>query len=66
MPSRKAEELRNLSEEDLKNRLKELRSELFSVNTKIALGSLEKVHRRRQLRRGIARVLSVMKTRGGA
>lgn len=64
MPSRRAEELRELSREELERRLKELRAELFVTNTKSALGSLEKVHRRRQIRRDIGRILTIMRERG--
>ncbi|RLG42432.1 MAG: 50S ribosomal protein L29 [Thermoproteota archaeon] len=60
----KAEELRSLSKEELEARLRELREELFSLNTKSALGTLEKTHRRREVRREIARVLTIMREKG--
>ncbi len=64
MPKMKAEELRNLSKEDLERRLRELREQLFSLNTKSSLGTLEKTHMRKEIRREIARILTVMRERG--
>ncbi len=64
MPKMKAEELRNLSKEELETRLKELREQLFSLNTKSALGTLEKTHMRKEIKREIARVLTIMREKG--
>jgi len=64
MPKMKADELRELSEEELEKRLKELREQLFSLNTKSALGTLEKTHKRKEIRREIARILTIMRERG--
>ncbi len=64
MPKMKAEELRNLSREELEARLRELREQLFSLNTKSALGTLEKTHMRKEIRREVARILTIMRERG--
>ncbi len=59
------EELRTLSEEELRNRLSELRREYFDLQAKLAAGAPpEQVHKFKLVRRQIARVLTVMRERG--
>ncbi len=64
MSRMKAEELRNLSKEELESKLRELKEQLFSLNTKAALGTLEKTHTRKEIKREIARILTIMREKG--
>jgi large subunit ribosomal protein L29 len=57
----KARELRNLSPEELKDRLKELRKQLMELNFKKRTAHVEKPHFFRRIRRDIAKILTVMK-----
>lgn len=59
----KARELRDLSREDLKRKLDELKTELFNLRFQKAVGQLGNPMRIRQVRRDIARVLTVMRER---
>ena len=58
----KINELKTLSEENLKNKLSELKKELIILNSKRARGStLEKPALIRNTRRTIARILTISK-----
>ncbi len=57
----KASELRNLSEGELHTKLKECRKELFNIRFQHATGQLEKTHRLSELRKDIARILTVLR-----
>lgn len=57
----KAQELRNLSRQELREKLKDLKKSLFEIRTQAATGRVEKVSRIRQTRRDIARILTVMR-----
>ena len=59
----KASELRQLSAEDLIQKEKALKKELFDLNVKKRLGGLEKTARIRSLRRDIARIFTVLRER---
>ncbi len=54
----KASELRELSEEQLADRLRELREELFNLRFQYATRQLTNTARIREVRRDIARVLT--------
>jgi len=54
----KASELRELSEEQLAERLRELREELFNLRFQYATRQLTNTARIREVRRDIARVLT--------
>ena len=54
----KASELRELSEEQLADRLRELREELFNLRFQYATRQLTNTSRIREVRRDIARVLT--------
>ncbi len=56
----KVEELRNKSAQELQDELLALRKEQFSLRMQIATGQLTQTHRMQQVRRGIARVKTVM------
>ena len=52
----KAPELRNLSDEELQTKAKELEEELFNLRFQLATGQIENVARIRTVRRDIARL----------
>jgi len=61
MPILRISEIRNMSQEDRKKRLTELRAELVRLRTMAkAGGALDDPCRIRELRKAIARILTVM------
>jgi len=61
MPILRVSEIRKMSDEERRRRLSELRAELMRAKTMVkAGGSLENPSRIRELRRTIARILTVM------
>jgi large subunit ribosomal protein L29 len=54
-------QIRELSVEEREAKLREWREELFRLRFQSASGQLEKPHRIRELKRDIARLLTVMK-----
>ena len=56
----KATELRELSKEQLEAKLKELKSELFTLRFQHAINQLENPHKLVDVKRDIARVMTVM------
>jgi len=59
----KAAELRDLSDEELRGRLRELQEELFNLRFQLATGQIENVSRIRTVRRDIARLKTVQQQR---
>jgi large subunit ribosomal protein L29 len=59
----KAKDLRELSDEDLADRLKDTRQELFNLRFQAATGALENVARLALAKREIARILTVQNER---
>ncbi len=59
----KAEEIRNLSDADLKARVEELQEEQFRLRFRSATETLEQPLRLRTVRRDIARLLTVVRER---
>ncbi|REF37330.1 50S ribosomal protein L29 [Thermasporomyces composti] len=59
----KATELRNLGEEELAEKLREAKEELFNLRFQAATGQLENHGRLRAVRRDIARIYTVMRER---
>jgi len=57
----KISEIRNLSVEDLKNKLKDLKSELFNLRFQLAVNHLENPMRIKAVRKDIARVQTVIR-----
>ncbi len=57
----KASELRKLSEGELQKKLREFRKELFNLRFQHATGQLEKTHRLSEVKRDIARILTVLR-----
>ncbi|MFC0081645.1 50S ribosomal protein L29 [Aciditerrimonas ferrireducens] len=59
----RADELRTLDDEELEGRLAELRRELLNLRFQLATGQLDNVARIGQVRRDVARVLTVLRER---
>ncbi|WP_376789515.1 50S ribosomal protein L29 [Thermoflexus sp.] len=57
------EEIRNWSDEELRNRLEQIRRELFNLRIQWVMGQLKDVNRIRALRKDIARMLTIMRER---
>ncbi len=57
----KATELRNLSVEELEAKVAELKKELFNLRFQSAVNQLENPHRITEVKRDIARVLTVIR-----
>ncbi|GBD09610.1 50S ribosomal protein L29 [Candidatus Thermoflexus japonica] len=57
------EEIRNWSDEELRNRLEQIRRELFNLRIQWAMNQLKDVNRIRALRKDIARILTIMRER---
>jgi large subunit ribosomal protein L29 len=59
----KATELRELSDDELRGRLRELQEELFNLRFQLATGQIENVGRIRTVRRDIARLKTLQQQR---
>jgi large subunit ribosomal protein L29 len=59
----KAAELRDLADEELREKLRELQEELFNLRFQLATGQIENVGRIRTVRRDIARMHTVLRQR---
>lgn len=59
----KAKDLVELGDDELAQRLKQSREELFNLRFQHAAGQLENTSRLREVRRDIARILTVQSTR---
>jgi len=57
----KASELRQYSLQELRQKLEELKKQLFELNFQRQMGNVQKPHLFRAVKRDIARVLTVMK-----
>lgn len=60
MPSAKAQELRNLSAAELRQRIEEARRELFNLRLQLAMRQLENYKRIKEVRHDIARMLTIL------
>jgi large subunit ribosomal protein L29 len=60
VPSAKAQELRNLSVAELRQRLEEARRELFNLRLQLAMRQLENYKRIKEVRHDIARMLTIL------
>ena len=58
-----AKELRNLTPEELKQKLTSLKEELFSLTATRYTAKLEKPHRIGQIRKDVARILTISRER---
>jgi large subunit ribosomal protein L29 len=59
----KAAEVRGLSDDELRGRLRELQEELFNLRFQLATGQIENVGRIRSVRRDIARLKTIQQQR---
>ena len=59
----RAEELRELSDVELDEKLEEFKSDLFNLRFELATGQLDNYKRLRNTRRDIARVMTVQRER---
>ncbi len=59
----KARELRNLSDEELKAKLRESKEELFNLRFQSATGQLDNTSRIREVKRDIARIFTILRER---
>jgi large subunit ribosomal protein L29 len=59
----KVKEVRELSSQELEDKMKELKEELFNLRFQMATGQLDNVMRIQEVRRGIARVKTVLRER---
>lgn len=59
----KATEIRNLSDQDLAQKLNDLKQELFNLRFQNATGQLENVHAIGEVKKDIARVKTVQRER---
>ena len=57
----KASEIRELSGEDLEKKIKELKEELFNLRFQYAINQLENPMRLKQVRKDIARSLTILR-----
>ena len=59
----KAAELRDLADEELRGKLRELQEELFNLRFQLATGQIENVGRIRTVRRDVARFHTILRQR---
>ena len=59
----KASEVRELSDKELQEKIRELKDELFNLRFQMATGQLENTMRLKEVRKSIARVKTVMRER---
>lgn len=59
----KIEELRKLTTEELNNKIKENKEELFNLRFQQATGNLEKLGRLKDLRKEVARMKTIIRER---
>jgi large subunit ribosomal protein L29 len=62
----KGEELRDLSDDDLRARVNELKESLFRMRFKLSLGNTDVVKQLRVSRKDLARVKTLLRERGSA
>ena len=56
----KAKEIREMSSEELENKLKELKNELFNLRFQHAINQLDNPHQIAEVKHDIARVMTVL------
>ncbi len=60
MPTTKPSELRKLSAQELQKRVQESKKQLMELRFQASIGKLDKNHRLSELRREIARMLTIL------
>ena len=61
----KAKEIREMSSEELENKLKELKNELFNLRFQHAINQLDNPHRISDVKKDIARVKTILREQQG-
>ena len=56
-----AQELRDMTSEDLNKKLAELKEELFNLRFQLAINQLDKPHKITEVKHDIARVMTVLR-----
>ena len=56
----KAYDIRNMSSEELENKLKELKNELFNLRFQHAVNQLDNPHKIADVKKDIARVMTIL------
>jgi len=59
----KANEIRNLTTTEIEAKINELKDELFNLRFQLATGQLENTSRIREIRKGIARMKTIINER---
>ncbi|MGI6317499.1 MAG: 50S ribosomal protein L29 [Dethiobacteria bacterium] len=59
----KGSEIRELSDKELQEKIRELKDELFNLRFQMATGQLENTMRLKEVRKSIARIKTVMRER---
>ncbi len=59
----KVNEIRDLTSEEIENKIQEIKEELFNLRFKQATGNLEKPSRIKELRKTIARMKTILRER---
>ena len=62
----KAKEISEMSSEELENKLKELKNELFNLRFQHAINQLDNPHRISDVKKDIARVMTVLREKKDA
>ncbi len=62
----KAKEIREMSSEELENKLKELKNELFNLRFQHAINQLDNTHKIADVKKDIARVMTVLREKKDA
>ena len=62
----KAKEIREMSSEELEKKLKELKNELFNLRFQHAINQLDNPHRISDVKKDIARVMTVLREKKDA
>ena len=60
------QEIRGMTADQLKDQLLSLKKEQFNLRFQAATGQLEKTHRANQVRKDIARIKTVLRTKSAA
>jgi len=60
----KADEIRDLNDDDLRARVGELKEDIFRMRFKLSLGNTDVVKNLREARKDMARVLTLIRERG--
>ena len=56
----KTSEIRKMSKEDINKKILENKKELFDLRMKLATGNLEKPHKIHELRKGVAKMKTIL------